>query len=118
MYRQSIMLTLLACIISLTACVPQSRVIQTQQTIIVTPAPVVRQIVVPPSGYVGCRISRDGFYDGMWVPGHQICRYSNLPGRVEWVSGYWACTEYNLDTGACGYWDWRSPRWSNQVVVY
>jgi hypothetical protein len=45
------------------------------------------------------------------------CGRGNVPyptcGR-----SYWVCTEYNLTSAKCSFWEFRYPRWPNGVVVY
>lgn len=84
----------------------------------VTPVPVAREVVVIPHGYESCRIVPGRWVYGGWVPPHRVCHYTRIPGRVTWVEGYWTCMKYSRWNGQCHRWVWRSPHWSNRVVVY
>lgn len=95
MIRLPFLILLLVSVFGLTSCA--TRVVQTR-TIIVT-QPSSPPVLVGQSYYPTCMRGCCG--------GYYAC------GR-----GYWACSEYNLSTAQCGFWDYRYPRWSNRVVVY
>lgn len=97
MIRLSFLILLSLSILGLSACA--TRVVQTR-TIIVTPSS-------PPPVLVGT-----SYYPT------STCNRGCCGGNYACGRGYWACSEYNLSTAQCGFWDYRYPRWSSPVVVY
>ena len=84
--------------------------------VIVTTVPAPKEVVVVPRGYMACTITPAGYYNNMWIPAHRVCRY-NKPGKVAWVEGYWACTQYDT-MGRCSYWKWNRAHWVKVYTVY
>lgn len=85
---------------------------------IVTTVPSPKEIVEIPAGFTTCDTIEAGWDGDIWVPRHQVCRYSNQPGKMTWVEGFWACTTYKIDDGTCTNWEWRPGHWSDKVVSY
>ncbi|HSW70195.1 MAG TPA: hypothetical protein VLI69_08625 [Gammaproteobacteria bacterium] len=109
-------LTILA--LSLTACMQTSRpsgVVVVSP--IITPVPTTKVLVAVPPGYVRCRVVEGSWYYRTWIPQHRICTYANRPGRLVWVDGYWACTQFSNYSGRCSGWSWRSAHWNDSVMV-
>jgi len=93
--------------------------VPSEGAVIVSPMPAPRQVTVVPAGYTQCMYSRAGYYNNVWVPSHKICHYRRapVPGKLTWIDGYWACSQYDV-VGRCLYWDWRPSRWERTVVYY
>lgn len=88
------------------------------RSVIVTPMPQPKEVIATPSGYANCFMVESGWFGNEWIPRHQVCQYENLPGRVAWIEGYWACTKYKIDEGICTSWDWRKGHWTTKLVIY
>lgn len=87
----------------------------TRQTI-VTNTPTPKEVVATPAGYASCYKVEAGWYNQIWVPEHQVCKYTSSAEGVAWVEGYWACTQY---TGVnCTNWDWKPGHWVKTLVNY
>src|SRR5436189_6069447 len=89
-------IVLAASILSLTACA--TRVVQTRTIVITQPS---NPPVLVGSSYYPTTVCNGG------CCGYGACN-----------RGYWACAEYNLPNAQCGFWQYRAPRWSSEVVVY
>ncbi len=91
---------------------------ETQKTVkIITPTPAAKEVVVAPSGYASCFTVADGWYNGTWVPSHQVCQYENSAEGVVWIEGYWGCNK-STPEGVCSNWEWRKGHWEKKLTVY
>ena len=102
-----------------TSLTPEGDVVKeiTKTTKIITPVPAPKEVVAAPSGYVVCFKVEAEWFNGVWVPTHQVCQYENTGEGVVWVEGYWACKKATPE-GVCSNWEWRSGRWEKKLVVY
>lgn len=84
-------------------------------SISVAPPPA-RVVIVPPRGYSHCYLTRAMWVDGIWIPPHQECVYSENTRSSVWVSGYWGCVVPGRH-GRCGRWKWLSHHWMRGVTA-
>jgi hypothetical protein len=96
---------------------PEETTTTTTERIIVTPAPAPKEVVVVPSGYTSCFSVPAGWYKGVWVPAHQVCRYTSSSEGEAWIEGYWSCDKYN-ETNDCTNWSWVAGHWEKTLPVY
>lgn len=78
--------------------------------LIVSAPPPPREVILPPGGYSGCYVVGGRYYDGYWMPRHQVCEYG--PGGRLWVTGYWRCNHYRSYDGICRGWGWIPGHWA------
>lgn len=84
---------------------------------IITTVPTAKETISIPAGYVNCFMVDAGWDKNVWVPKHQVCQYQNMPGKVAWIEGYWACTAYKSN-GTCTSWEWKGAHWSSNLEIY
>lgn len=89
-----------------------------EEHVIVTPVPTAKEVIVTPTGYFNCFTVNAGWYRNEWIPAHRICQYENMPNKVAWVEGYWACTKYKVDESICTDWQWRAGHWVETLAIY
>ena len=82
-------------------------------TVIVSPPPPSREIVVGPPGYTNCYVVQQGFYNGVWKHKHRVCEYEGNRGSRMWVNGYWQCGSYR-NGGICTGWQWIGSHWASR----
>jgi hypothetical protein len=91
---------LAACHLQSQPIVTQTIVTSTPSTVITTPVPADKEIVLVPKGYA----------NRTWVPVHTVCQYPHRY-RHKWVAGHWYCRVYNLQN-MCRSWGWINAHWS------
>lgn len=85
-------------------------------TVIVTPVPAPKEVIVEPAGPIQCTETPARWYNGVWHTGYKTCRYA--PGNPAfqgeaWIAGHWSCTQYNIvnNQATCTNWDWVAGGW-------
>jgi hypothetical protein len=68
-------------------------------------------IVTPVPKSAKCTTVGPHWEGEVWVDTQTICTYENRVEGVAWVQDYWACTTYNVDTGACTAWEYKPGYW-------
>ncbi|MFZ2315029.1 MAG: hypothetical protein WAW86_05145 [Gammaproteobacteria bacterium] len=77
---------------------------------VTTAVPAAKEVVATPTGYVSCSTVEAGWVNNVWLPAHRVCEYKNNPLGVNWIEGYWSCTQAT-DAGACTSWIWVAGHW-------
>lgn len=85
---------------------------------IVTTTPEPKEVIETPSGFVSCENLSAGWYNDVWVAGRRVCKYANSPLGLDYVQGYWTCSQYTIETGECNSWNWVSPHWEKAYTGY
>lgn len=98
MIRLPFLILLFVSMLALSACA--TRVVQTRTIIIAQPT---SPPVLVGTSYYPTSTCGSGCCGG----------YGYSCGRA-----YWSCTEYNYETAQCGFWEYRAPRWSSEVIAY
>ena len=78
--------------------------------VFITRVPAAKEVIIKPKGNGRCLIQAAGFYNGVWVNEHEICRYPAKSLNQVWISGHWQCTRYNTMQG-CSRWLWINSHW-------
>lgn len=89
--------------------------------IVVTAVPAPKEVTVVPAGFINCFVIKAGWFNGVWVPEHRVCKYNPSKEGIAWIEGYWACTNYKTTgnmKGECTKWDWKPGRWVRTFEVY
>lgn len=90
-------------------------------TTMVTHVPAPKEVTVVPAGFVNCFVIKAGWFNGLWIPDHRVCKYNPSKEGIAWIEGYWACTRYKTTVnmnGECTHWDWKPGRWVRTFEVY
>jgi len=74
-----------------------------ERKVIVTTTPAAKETITAPTGYTSCFTVDAGWNNDIWVPAHQVCKYS-------------ASTEYA--GSECTNWDWKSGHWVKTLENY
>lgn len=85
---------------------------------ITTTVPAPKETIETPTGFVSCTSMPAGWFNNVWVPARRVCKYSNSAEGVDWVEGYWSCTQYTLDSGECTAWNWVPAHWEKAYTGY
>lgn len=85
-------------------------------TNIIISTPPVREVVLPPRGYLRCQMIPSKWHNGVWINEHRVCQYGR---RGTWVAGYWQCDHYKPQIAVCKKWRWVQSYWvPSTTVVY
>lgn len=103
---------------TVTTTATPSGTVTEKRTVITTSAPAPKEVITTPVGYAYCFVVKAGWYLDTWVAEHNVCQYPNSPEGVAWVEGYWVCNKYDLASGKCTSWDWKTAHWENTLSAY
>jgi len=106
----------LACTLGSTIISVEAAPIDTS-TVIITPLPAPKEVIIEPQGYTECKEVPAGWYNDQWHSAYKACKYNtdNVTYKGEgWSSGYWSCTQYTINNGqaTCTNWDWIAGGWA------